>query len=48
MDLYPQGSKRWGKAAKMMGEAVGATWFKALTSSSGNAGLNFCSSLLHF
>lgn len=31
MDLYPQGSKRWGKAVRMMGEAVGATWFEALT-----------------
>lgn len=47
MDLYPLGSKRWGKAVLMMGEAMGATWF-ALTRSSWNAGWNSCSTWLNF
>lgn len=44
MDLYPQGSKRWGKAVIMMGEAVGATWFAPTWSSA----LNSCSTWLNF
>lgn len=41
--IFIHSSKWWGKAVRMMGEAVGATWFEELTWSSENAASNSCS-----